>query len=75
MCACSPKPTVLWVASKEVANRSMEVILPLYSALVKLHLGMLCPVLESSTLERCGHVRVGPKDGHKDDQRTGTPCL
>lgn len=53
----------------------MEVILPLYSTLVKLHLAMLHPALKSSAQKRDEHVRVSPKDGHKGDQGTGPPCL
>lgn len=60
---------------KKVANRLMEVILPLYSTLVKLHLAMLHPALKSSAQKRDEHVRVSPKDGHKGDQGTGPPCL
>jgi len=37
--------------------------------------GVLCPAVESSAQERHGPVVVGPEEGHKNDQRDGTPLL
>ena len=37
--------------------------------------GVLRPALESSAQERHGPVGAGPEEGHKNDQRDGTPLL
>jgi len=36
---------------------------------------VLCPALEPSGQERHGPVEAGPEEGHKNDQRDGTPLL
>ena len=36
-------------------------------------LGVLNPALEASVRETHGPVGVGPEEGHKNDQRDGTP--
>jgi len=58
-----------------VASRAREGILPLCSALMRPQLGVLRPALEPSAQERHGPVGVGPEEGHKNDQRDGTPLL
>lgn len=47
---------------------------PLLS-LVKLYLGVLCPVLRPSAQDRHGASGAGPGEGDKDDEETGTPHL
>jgi len=37
--------------------------------------GVLCPALEPSAQERQEPTRVGPEEGHSNDQRAGTPLL
>ena len=37
--------------------------------------GVLCPALEPPAQERHGPAGAGPEEGHKNDQRDGTPLL
>jgi len=56
-------------------TQSKEVILPLYTDLMRPPPGVLRPAPEPSARERHGLVGVGPEEGHKNDQRTGAPLL
>ena len=49
-----------------------DMILALYSALVRPHLEVLCPDVESSVQERHGAVGACPEEGHNDDPRSRT---
>jgi len=38
-------------------------------------LGAMCPDLKPSAQESHGPVGMSPEEGHKDDQKDGTPLL
>ena len=63
---------ILGCIKSSVASRSRGVIL-LRSG--ETQAGVLRPALEHSAQERHGAVGAGPEEGHKKDQRAGTPLL
>ncbi|GAB0178417.1 hypothetical protein GRJ2_000307000 [Grus japonensis] len=77
-CALAAQKTncVLGCIKRGLTSRSREVILPLYSALVRPHLEWgLHPGLGAPVQERHGAVGESPEEGHKADQRAGAPLL
>jgi len=57
------------------AGRGREVILPLYSVLVRPHLWSTASRFESSVQDRHRPVGSHPVEGYRNDPRDGTPLL
>ncbi|GAB0182576.1 mitochondrial enolase superfamily member 1 [Grus japonensis] len=74
-CAAAAKQAnrMLGCINKGLTSRDDEVIIPLYSVIVRPltgHSGIL-----SSVLVPCGQAGEGPEEGQQDDQRTGKPVI
>ncbi|GAB0188286.1 hypothetical protein GRJ2_001293900 [Grus japonensis] len=66
---------ILGYIKRSMTSRSREVILPLYFTLVRPLPGVLRPPLGSPAQERHGAGGASPEEGHKNDQKAGTPLL
>ncbi|KAK4827069.1 hypothetical protein QYF61_013710 [Mycteria americana] len=67
-----------WILSciqRGITSRDGDMIIPLYSVLVRMHLEYCVQVLVPTIQKRCGQMGEGPKMGHEDDQRAGESAL
>ena len=66
---------ILGSIKTSVASRAREVILPLYSALVRPHLEYCIQKWSPQYRRGMDLLRVCPEEGHKNDAKAGTPLL
>jgi len=66
---------ILGCIKRSVGSRSREVVLSLYSALVRPYLEYCIQLWSPQHMKERGCAGVGPEKGHKDDQRAGVPLL
>jgi len=72
-CAAAAKQanTLLGCINKRITSRDKEVIIPLYSECLSVHIWNTMFIFGPAMQKRCGQAGEGPEQGHKDDQRTG----
>jgi len=76
-CALTARKAIctLGCIKRNIGSRSREGILPLLLCSGETPSGVLCPVLGLSVHKRHGPVRMGPEEGHENDQKIETTLL